>query len=415
MPGRLPIICVLISLFAASLSLFESDVLGQSEVPQAENLLVEIVLLDNGRVLQGQITRTADQVHVQATSGSRIVLPSKRVERIFDSMQNVWQHRNAKLAADDVQGHLSLLHWCLKHRLADQARKQLDHLMHTDIDVKRLKYLDRQITRTFEQPVVEPSKKQAVANSSSAFDPFDVAHSFTRLPPVDPKVRNPTKVIVDRAIALASHSEPVAANESPVTSRQATRGSATASLRKELESMTKLLARDDLHEFQRRVQPVLLKGCLAAKCHHSQAVVMPLMHRGRGQLVPKRFTQRNLQSILPWIDAEGVDESLLLARAVGSHGGQENPSMQLDSLEFERLSNWVQAVAKNSPELTGATETAVSVSDKTPQLAEATKRHESTHQREQVVSEAATSKQSEVQPKSSVDPFDPAAFNQLSE
>ena len=404
----------MILLFAASQSVLESNAFGQTEVSQSPILPHEIVLLDNGGMLQGQITRTADQVHVQAPQGSRIVLPAKRVERIFDSMKDVWQHRNAKLTADDVQGHLSLLHWCLKHQLADQARQQLNHLMETDIDVRRLKYLDQKIVRAFEEPNAQRAKENAVAKSPAQVDPFDLVQSFTRLPPLDLEDSVPTEVIVDRAIALASHSEPVASKEGATVSRQATQGSATTSLRKELKSITDLLARDDLHEFQRRVQPVVLRGCLAAKCHHSQAAVMPLMHRGRGQLVPKRFTQRNLQAILPWIDAEAVVDSRLLTRATTSHGGQKSPAMQLDSTEYERLSKWVQAVAENSPELTSASKMAESDPAESSKTVGKPDRHISIARNEHVVAEpAATVTRSVAEPTSSVDPFDPAAFNQL--
>ncbi len=416
MLGRVPTICVLILLSLAGLSLLESNAFGQAvssshAQPVATKAVHEIVLLDNGRVLQGQVTRTADQVHILTHQGSRIVLSSKRIDAILDSMEDVWQHRSSKLAADDVQGHLSLFHWCLKHHLQHQAQQQLTHLMLADLDVNRLKYLDQQIARTFERPA---EQHRDASNTERTNKLSDDSYAFKSLPPLDADNRMPTKTIVDRAIALASHTEP--ADNDEVERLKTARGKTVPkvpqqSIRDELDSMTDLLTRDDLHQFQRRIQPVLLKGCLAAKCHSSNATVMPLMHRGHGQLVPKRFTQRNLQSMMPWIDGNDASNSGLLTQATVAHGGQETPAMQLDSPEFQRLSAWVEAIVENSPELisgAGGSGRGIRVADAKDAGGARLSRSATAVD----VSPPAPTRANKAG-RSSVDPFDPAAFNQL--
>ena len=416
MLGRMPTICVLLSVLTV---LFAMDlpVKAQSEVKSDPKSAVEIVLLDNGRVLKGQVMRTADQVHVKTLEGSRIVLAAKRVDVILHSMEEAWQHRSKKLRDDDMQGHLSLFHWCVKHRLKNAARQELNALMLTDIDVRRLRFLDQQIARTFELP--EPQSPGKV-DSGHPHEDLDTAYTFRPLPPVDSETTLPSDVIVDHAIALASHAEPVSAKNPGSQKVKTAVRPRVKSVRNELDSMTDLLTRDDLHQFQRRIQPVLLKGCLAAKCHHTSSAVMPLMHRGHGQLVPKRFTQRNLQSIVPWIDAENFDSSQLLTRASVAHAGQEKAALEKDSKEFKRLSEWVKAVVENSPELISLLEADQGLTNDAPKPMAVATGLASDAKNQRVVSEAETSlksRHSDVKhaAKSPADPFDPAAFNQLAE
>ena len=114
MLGRTSKICFFAAVFvgvsAPCPSADAQAVAGSNSTP-----ISEIVLLDNGRALQGQVTRTVDEVHVRTRSGSRIILPAKRVESIFDSLSDVWTHRGSKLDSNDIEGHLALFHRCVKH------------------------------------------------------------------------------------------------------------------------------------------------------------------------------------------------------------------------------------------------------------------------------------------------------------
>ena len=431
MPRQMSKICCFCCYVLAlgGLLMLDVPVRAQSMPDSIKNSLSEVVLLDNGRVLQGQIARTVDQVHVQMDSGSRIILPAKRVVRILDSLVDVWKYRDSELDADDVDGHLSLFHWCLKHQLKQQAQQQLDRLMQTKIDARQLKYLDRQLTRAFEPPkpavvkvtkVAKNSRKRdsAVVPTDKTLSYLDVAQVFQPLPAVEKKGKLEPNLILDRAIALASHTEATAADAKPEQPVHSSKASTKKSMRSQLESMTDLLTREDLHQFQRRVQPVLLKGCLAAKCHNSTATAMPLLHRGRGQLVPKRFTQRNLHSIVGWIDPSEIVESRLLTQAVTAHGGQKGPAIQIGSKEFKLLSEWLAQVVNNSPELIP-----IDTDSNKPNtiglvgLESAKNQGPAADVTDQAVSPSdkpsSGKKSSGKLPEPDVDPFDPTAFNRL--
>lgn len=389
----------------------------------------EFLVLDNGRVMQGQVTRTADQVHVRTESGSRIILPAERVKQIFGSLADVWDYRASTLDADDIEGHLSLFHWCLKHRLKAESQHQLNRLRESEIGERRLKYLDRKLVATF-----SPPKPKVVANidtseAEKSRDYHDVAEVFQSLPVAEEDPEPVPDVIIDRAIALASHSEPgnrpsKAKAQSASAQSSSTASGSRTSVRKKmdsqtLDSMTKLLNRDDLHQFQRRVQPVLLKGCLAAKCHNSTAAVMPLFHRGRGQLVPKRFTQRNLQSIVEWVDSSQPADSSLLAQAVTAHGGQKSPGVNVGSKEFDLLNDWLHSAARNSSEFFPAVvvpknAAPIGLASLDSDGAEATSETKKTGRGTTDPSKKRqTAKPERKRPEPVVDPFDPTAFNRL--
>jgi hypothetical protein len=406
-------------------SALASLVLAQSASEAVAQPLNEIVLLNNGRVLQGQVNRTFDQVHVQTAAGSRIVLQANRVDQIFDSLSAAFHYRGSKLGSDDIDGHLSLFHWCLKHRLKAEAQQQLDRLMQTQIDARQLQFLDRQLVRAF-----EPSTSAVVKNgrrnephrgvADKSLSSLDVDPVFHSLPSVNREENSMPAVMVDRAVAMASHTEPVKKNETKETGdNDFVRTKTKPSVLSQLDSMTELLTREDLHHFQRRVQPVLLKGCLAAKCHNSTATTMPLFHRGRGQLVPKRFTQRNLQTIVDWVDASQPADSSLVTQAVTAHGGQKSPGIKVGSKQFDLLTDWLRQVAKNSPELLPA----AVVSEKSEPIdlvglesedAEALSVVQKTGRAVTGPSkERQAAKLERKQPEPVVDPFDPAAFNRL--
>lgn len=405
-------------------SALASLVLAQSASEAVAQPLNEIVLLNNGRVLQGQVNRTFDQVHVQTAAGSRIVLQANRVDQIFDSLSAAFQHRGSKLGSEDIDGHLSLFHWCLKHRLKAEAQQQLDRLMQTQIDARQLQFLDRQLVRTF-----EPSKLAVVKNdrntepnrvvADKSLSYLDIEPIFHSLPSVNREENFMPAVMVDRAVAMASHTEPVKTEAKETVKIDVARTKTKPSVLGQLDSMTELLTREDLHQFQRRVQPILLKGCLAAKCHNSTATTMPLFHRGRGQLVPKRFTQRNLQSIVDWVDANQLADSSLVTQAVTAHGGQKSPGIKVGSKQFDLLTDWLRQVAKNSPELLPA----AVVSEKSEPIdlvglesedAEALSAAQKTGRAVTGPSkERQAAKLERKQPEPVVDPFDPAAFNRL--
>ena len=98
---------------------------AQSPIPTGE-LVEQLLVLNNGEILRGQITRSAEQVIVVTNQGSRLVIPADRTAFVCGSLQEAYWGKAARTRASDLDGQKKLFHWCLKNRLLDLAQNQID-------------------------------------------------------------------------------------------------------------------------------------------------------------------------------------------------------------------------------------------------------------------------------------------------
>jgi hypothetical protein len=121
-----------------------TDAFAQMLRPQfapAEQLLV----LKNGEVMRGQITRNAEQVILLTEQGSRVVLQVERTDFVCNSMVEAYWGKVARTKATDLAGQKQLFHWCLKNKMLEQAQNQIDILLHSKAKAADLEYMDRQL------------------------------------------------------------------------------------------------------------------------------------------------------------------------------------------------------------------------------------------------------------------------------
>jgi hypothetical protein len=105
----------------------------------------QLVVLKNGEILRGQVSRNAQQVIVVTAQGSRLVLAADRTEFVCNSMDEAYWGKCARIKATDLRGQQKLFHWCLKNKLLDFAQNQIDVLLQSEIKASQLEYLDRQL------------------------------------------------------------------------------------------------------------------------------------------------------------------------------------------------------------------------------------------------------------------------------
>ena len=72
----------------------------------------QLLILSNGEILRGQISRNAEQVIVVTNQGSRLVLPAERTEFVCDTLQEAYWGKAARIRASDLAGQKKLFHWC---------------------------------------------------------------------------------------------------------------------------------------------------------------------------------------------------------------------------------------------------------------------------------------------------------------
>ena len=121
----------------------QTTAIGQGFAPSGAT--EQLVILKNGEVLRGIISRNAEQVFVQTRLGSRLVLPNDQVHFIEATMEGAYWGKLARTKASDIEGQKQLFFWCLKHKLVDQAQNQFDILVESRISATELENLDRQM------------------------------------------------------------------------------------------------------------------------------------------------------------------------------------------------------------------------------------------------------------------------------
>jgi hypothetical protein len=133
-----------ITFIGLALGLVNPGLFAQMLSPQmmpTERLLV----LKNGEVLRGQLSRNAEQVIVVTEQGSRLVIPIEETEFESDTMEDAYWGRLARTRASDTQGLVKLFHWCVKNKLLKLAENQIDILLQSEIKAADLANLNRQL------------------------------------------------------------------------------------------------------------------------------------------------------------------------------------------------------------------------------------------------------------------------------
>ena len=102
--------------------------------------------------------------------------------------------------------------------------------------------------------------------------------------------------------------------------------------------------------FTQSVQPVLMNHCTSSGCHGAQSQTsLRLVRIPTGKAATKRITQRNLASVLQFIDRENPMSSKLLKAASGPHGTLEHAIFnEHQEPQFLRLAAWANQLASRT-------------------------------------------------------------------
>ena len=370
---------------------------AQSPIPTGE-LVEQLLVLNNGEILRGQITRSAEQVIVVTNQGSRLVIPADRTAFVCGSLQEAYWGKAARTRASDLDGQKKLFHWCLKNRLFDLAQNQIDLMLQSNLKAVELEYLDRQLNVALSQR--QSRQKQellTLQRDRNAIARRDVSPPVPEggnndIPVIDSNSGNKEGYvfrplpIVDESIGLPVWSESAVAKlselvetadpvvdvikqvgfeedieiESVVLDRRSKaisngverlvlpeRDDRIMTPVAELDNETRSMPEGTLGLYRRRIEGLLVAGCSAAKCHDSNSRVMPLMHLGRAVPIPRRQSQRNLHNVLKYVDREHAFDSELFRAATMLHAGNSEPIVAEASMQYKNLSQWLIMLNRN--------------------------------------------------------------------
>ncbi len=250
------------------------------QTPQAEPRLL---VLRNGEILRGRITWAGDRYYV-SSPGRQVAVRAAQVDFTSTSMETAFRRKRAAINPASIVDHNHLAEWCIRHRLWDQAAAVL-------VDAAR----------------------------------------------VDPN-HHKTDQLVQR-LQLAR----LQAAQRPHTEHRTTPRKSTAESQNQLQRLADELPEGSVEQFANRIQPLLINGCAAAKCHGGGGRSSFRLIRSAARTQASRHvTEKNLWAVLRQIDRNAPAKSKLLAMARQPHGGAKSFAFRRRSADqAKRLTDWV--------------------------------------------------------------------------
>jgi hypothetical protein len=243
-----------------------------------------VLLLRNGQVIEGHIVRNGDFYSVTGPD-QEMQIHVASVEFLCRDLRDGYRRKKAAIQADDIQQHLQLLLWCERHGLLDCARQELDAAAAIDRDHPMIAVLSRRL-KIESQPV-------------------------------------------------AGQARPAEKVEPPPSDDQ-------------LDHMTRGMPPGTVESFVQVVQPILLNHYPGARGYAlPDNKRLQLMRPALGETPGRRITQRNLYAVLQCIDWNNPGESQLLKAASGSSSGNAGSGFPAQySTQYQKLAQWVYLVAQ---------------------------------------------------------------------
>jgi len=268
---------------AAILALFPAS--ATAAEPSHLRPVPSVLLLQNGQVIEGNISRAGDTYFVGLPNGE-IRIKAGSVELWCRSLEEGYQRKRAAIQRGNVHDHLDLAQWCIHHGLDSHAKGELDDAIAADPTHPMIGLLQRRL-----QAAVRPPK-----------DPAELAEPAAD-PPVSPE---------------------------------------------DLDRLIRGMPDGSVEAFTQSIQPLLMNNCTAAGCHGPDTPnEFRLLRFPPGEPPSRRLTQRNLHATLQWIDREEPAASPLLSAATRPHGTATTPVFTHRQLvQYQQLVQWVEQLAE---------------------------------------------------------------------
>ncbi|HTQ37802.1 MAG TPA: hypothetical protein VMJ32_02170 [Pirellulales bacterium] len=252
------------------------------------NAQTELVVLRNGEVLSGVVSRQGDRYVIRG-DGTEIRLASRDVDFLCQTLDEAYNVQRNRVVAGRIEDHLNLADWCMRQKLLGYAAREITAAMEIDSKNPRLVALDNRLQRELQPDV-----------------PQDTAADST------------------------GKLQPVSAEE--------------------LERLVRSLPPSTVETFTATIQPMLLNYCATAGCHGpSSSSSFTLLRSSEERIATRRLTERNLYNTLEWIDHDNPIDSKLLSAAREPHGPhQASGATGVGTTKYQELMNWVLQASPNS-------------------------------------------------------------------
>lgn len=296
--------------------------------PQAatEDGLVQVLVLHDGGILAGKISRSGERYIVQRETGETYV-PAGNVLLVASSLEDAYHQRRQRMISPTADRHLELADWCLRHQMLAFAHGELTEARRLDARSSKLVMLERRLALAMARLEAPPSPKKSLSTEAT-----DTA----------------TAEIISPAVKVDVSGLPAGA----------------------------------LERFTRKVQPVLVNSCTTTGCHQAgSATAFQLDRAIRYDVSNRRSTMSNLAAALTLVDRQNPQQSPLLTVPRQTHGGMEKPVFgPRQEAAYRHLYDWVMLVTANTAKAAPQSPSAPGITNGKPSDFVATNEHESTPQ-----------------------------------
>jgi hypothetical protein len=243
----------------------------------------ELLILRNGQVIEGRITRTEGRYVVVFPDG-QVQIKTADVEMVCGSLEEGYRIKRAAIQAGNVYQHVDLAQWCIKQRLLDHAAAELAAAKAAEPSNPIIATVEHRLKIAQESPQMAEAARKAPAGPSSEE--------------------------LDRMM----------------------RGLPRGAVETFTQSVQPLL-----------MNHCATGGCHGPQSDGS----LRLFRSASGNLVSRRITQRNLYAVLKHIDRDKPLESRLLTASSNPHGTAKYAIFsERETGQYKRMVDWVQQLVE---------------------------------------------------------------------
>lgn len=245
-----------------------------------------ILVLRNGQTIEGRIT-LSEGLYVVDLGDGLIRVKSADVDLICSNLEDGYRRKRTAIQLGNIHHHLELCQWCLRRGLLEPAATELADATAADPTHPMIAALQHRLKLALEPPPASEPAGKVVAGPSNG----------------------------------------------------------------ELDRMVRGLPRDAVESFTKSVQPVLMNHCATGGCHGPQSDYSLRLYRvTTGRSASRRLTQRNLYNVLPFVDRQNPLGSSLLTTPNSPHGTAKHAIFTEHQMaQYQRLVNWANQIAEQSP------------------------------------------------------------------
>ncbi len=270
------------------------------------------LVLRNGSVFQGQISMIGQDYLVKLGTRGQVIIPVADVDFVTTTLERAFITRRDRADGTDSRQFYHLAQWCLRQQLYAHADEMMRYAL--EIDPTNVGIQDGLRRIELMRAAAEQREQSSVKKTN--FAPANVGPTRSSLS------NSPQLVAVQNTEAVPLADDPDVAK---------------------LDSV-----RDsNVGAFVTQIQPRLVNGCAAGRCHGKAATNAFRIERPHdGQAVTRQMSHRNLLAVLNFVDESDPSRSLLLDKASLAHGGAtKGVFTPVLSKHFGVIEQWVFDVA----------------------------------------------------------------------